>query len=183
MADAAHGSGHGEGEETRRDFLMLAAGGMAAVAVGGAVWPLIASLNPAADALAVASMEVDLAPIAEGQAITIMWRGTPVFIRHRTEQEVQEARTVDLSDLPDPATDESRVIQPQWLVMIGVCTHLGCIPLGQKATDNRGEYGGWFCPCHGSHYDESGRIRKGPAPTNLPIPPYEFVEDTLIRIG
>lgn len=183
MAEAAHGSGHGEHDGTRRDFLMMAAGGMAVVGVGAAVWPLIDSLNPAADALAVSSTEVDIGPIEVGQAITVMWRGSPVFIRHRTAKEIEEAQDVVVEDLRDPATDESRVQKPEWLVMVGVCTHLGCIPLGQKPTDKKGDYDGWFCPCHGSHYDSSGRIRKGPAPYNLPVPPYEFVSDTLVKIG
>ena len=183
MAEAVHGSSHGEHDGTRRDFLMLAAGGMAAVGVGAAIWPLVDSLNPAADALAVAELEVDIGPIAEGQAITVMWRGTPVFIRHRTAAEITEAEDVPLDDLPDPAADSDRVQKPEWLVMVGVCTHLGCIPLGQKVSEKKGDFGGWFCPCHGSHYDTSGRIRKGPAPENLPVPPYEFVSDTLVKIG
>ena len=183
MAEAAHGSGHGEHDGTRRDFLMMAAGGMAAVAGAAAIWPLIDSLNPAADALAVSSIELDISPIEEGQAITVMWRGTPVFIRHRTADEIETAESVALDDLPDPEADADRVQKPQWLVMVGVCTHLGCIPLGQKVADKKGDYDGWFCPCHGSHYDTSGRIRKGPAPTNLPVPPYEFVSDTMIKIG
>ncbi len=183
MAEAAHGSGHEENDGTRRDFLMIATGAMGAVAIGAAVWPLIDSLNPAADALAVSSIDVDIAPVAVGQALTVMWRGTPVFIRRRTEEEIEEARSVDVDDLIDPATDESRVEQPEWLVVIGVCTHLGCIPLGQKPTEKRGEYGGYFCPCHGSEYDTSGRVRRGPAPLNLPVPPYEFVSDTMIKIG
>jgi ubiquinol-cytochrome c reductase iron-sulfur subunit len=183
MAEAAHGSGHGDQDGTRRDFLMMATAGMAAVAAGGALWPLIDSLNPAADALAVSSLEVDLAPISEGQAITVMWRGTPVFIRHRTAAEIEDARSVPQDDLPDPALDEDRVQKAEWLVMVGVCTHLGCIPLGQKVADKKGDYDGWFCPCHGSHYDTSGRIRKGPAPENLPVPPYAFDGDTLITIG
>lgn len=184
MADAVHGADHHDDDGgTRRDFLMMATAAMGAVGVGAAVWPLIDSLNPAADALAVSTVEVDLAPIAVGQAVTIMWRGSPVFIRHRTAKEIEEARTVDLGDLPDPATDESRVEKPEWLVLVGVCTHLGCIPLGQKVSDKKGDYDGWFCPCHGSHYDTSGRIRKGPAPLNLPVPPYAFESDTLIRIG
>jgi ubiquinol-cytochrome c reductase iron-sulfur subunit len=119
----------------------------------------------------------------EGQAITVVWRGKPVFIRHRTEKEIATARDVAAGDLIDPQADEQRVQKPEWLVMVGVCTHLGCVPLGQKATDPHGEYGGWFCPCHGSHYDTSGRIRKGPAPLNLEIPPYEFLDDTRIKIG
>jgi len=183
MADAVHGADHQSDGETRRDFLMMATAGMGVVAVGAAVWPLIDSLNPAADALAVSSVEIDLAPIAEGQAVTIMWRGTPVFIRHRTPEEIEEAQDVNVDDLPDPAVDADRVQKPAWLVMVGVCTHLGCIPLGQKVSDKKGDFGGWFCPCHGSHYDTSGRIRKGPAPENLPVPPYEFVSDTMIKIG
>lgn len=183
MAEAANGSGHGEHDGTRRDFLMMATGGMAAVGTAAAIWPLIDSMNPAADALAVSSIDVDIGPIAEGQAVTVMWRGTPVFIRHRTAKEIEEAEDVPLDELPDPETDDARVQKPEWLVMVGVCTHLGCIPLGQKATDKKGDFDGWFCPCHGSHYDTSGRIRKGPAPTNLPVPPYEFVSDTLVKIG
>ncbi len=183
MAEAANGSGHGEHDGTRRDFLMMATGGMAAVGTAAAIWPLVDSLNPAADALAVSSIDVDIGPIAEGQAVTVMWRGTPVFIRHRTAKEIEEAEGVPLDDLPDPETDDARVLKPEWLVMVGVCTHLGCIPLGQKATDKKGDFDGWFCPCHGSHYDTSGRIRKGPAPSNLPVPPYEFVSDTLVKIG
>ena len=183
MAEAAHGSGHGEHDGTRRDFLMMAAGGMAAVGTAAAIWPLVDSLNPAADALAVSSIEVDIGPIAEGQAVTVMWRGTPVFIRHRTPAEIEEAQNVNIDELPDPEADADRVLEPKWLVMVGVCTHLGCIPLGQKVADKKGDYDGWFCPCHGSHYDTSGRIRKGPAPTNLPVPPYEFVSDTLVKIG
>lgn len=183
MAEAANGSGHGEHDGTRRDFLMMATGGMAAVGTAAAIWPLVDSLNPAADALAVSSIDVDIGPIAEGQAVTVMWRGTPVFIRHRTAKEIEEAESVPLDDLPDPETDDARVQKPEWLVMVGVCTHLGCIPLGQKTTDKKGDFDGWFCPCHGSHYDTSGRIRKGPAPSNLPVPPYEFVSDTLVKIG
>lgn len=183
MAEAVHGSSHGEHDGTRRDFLMMAAGGMVAVGVGAAIWPLVDSLNPAADALAVSSTEVDIGPIAEGQAITVMWRGSPVFVRHRTPKEIEEARDVQLDELPDPQADKDRVEKPEWLILVGVCTHLGCIPLGQKPTDKKGDYDGWFCPCHGSHYDSSGRIRKGPAPLNLPVPPYEFVSDTLVKIG
>ena len=183
MAEAAHGSGHGEHDGTRRDFLMMAAGGMAAVGTAAAIWPLVDSLNPAADALAVSSLDVDIGPIAVGQAVTVMWRGTPVFIRHRTPKEIEEAEDVSLDDLPDPATDDSRVQKPEWLILVGVCTHLGCIPLGQKSTDKKGDYDGWFCPCHGSHYDTSGRIRRGPAPRNLPVPVAEFVDETTIKLG
>lgn len=167
----------------RRDFLNLVTASFAAVGVGAVAWPFIASLQPARDVLALASTEVDLAPIAEGQAITVMWRGKPVFVRHRSAAEVTAAREVPVSQLPDPAPDQSRVQKDQWLVVLGVCTHLGCVPLGQKPTDARGDYGGWFCPCHGSHYDTSGRIRKGPAPRNLDVPQYAFTSDTKIRIG
>lgn len=184
MADTAPSHGTTAAPEgTRRDFLTLTTTAFAALGVGALAWPFIHQMNPAQDVLALASTDVDLAPIAEGQAITVMWRGKPVFVRHRTAAEIAAARATPLSDLKDPQRDEERVRRPQWLVMIGVCTHLGCVPLGQKPTDNKGNYNGWFCPCHGSHYDTSGRIRLGPAPTNLPIPPYEFRSDTQIRIG
>lgn len=167
--------------ETRRDFIVLTASGMAAVGAAAAVWPLIDSMNPAADVLALSSVEIDLTPIAEGQSITVMWRGKPVFIRNRTAAEIEEAQGVDLGSLPDPQADAERVHagREQWLVMLGVCTHLGCVPLGNRA----GDYDGWFCPCHGSHYDTSGRIRKGPAPTNLVVPEYEFLNDNRIKLG
>lgn len=171
------------GDGTRRDFLKLVTGSFAAVGVAAIAWPFVASMNPAADVLALASTDVDLRPIAMGQAITVVWRGKPVFVRRRTEEEIRAARAVPLADLPDPATDQSRVTRDPWLVLIGICTHLGCVPLGQRPTDARGDYGGWFCPCHGSHYDTSGRIRKGPAPRNLEVPGYTFTSDTQIRIG
>lgn len=169
--------------ETRRDFLYLSTGAMGAVAAGAAVWPFIDSMNPAKDTLAVAETEVNIGAVEVGQAITVVWRGKPVFIRHRTPAEIEEAQSVDLSSLRDKQTDAERVEKPEWLVMIGVCTHLGCVPLGNKSGQPKGDYNGWFCPCHGSHYDESGRIRKGPAPTNLAVPPYQFLSDTTIRIG
>ena len=183
-AAAGHGGdgGHADGVP-KRDFLKLTAGAMAAVGVGAFAWPFIDSMNPAADVLALSSTEVDIKPIVEGQAITIMWRGKPVFVRHRTAKEIEEARAVPLSALPDPQTDQSRVQKAPWLIVVGVCTHLGCVPLGQKPTDPRGDYGGWFCPCHGSHYDTSGRIRKGPAPANLAVPAYAFLTDTSVRVG
>ncbi|MFA5592458.1 MAG: ubiquinol-cytochrome c reductase iron-sulfur subunit [Micavibrio sp.] len=174
--------GHAEGE-TRRDFLFLTAAAFGAVGAGSVAWPFIDQMNPAADTVALSTTEVNLAPIEVGQAITVMWQGKPVFIRHRTAEEIAEADAVELSALRDPQSDKDRVQKPEWLVMIGICTHLGCVPQGQKATDVKGEYNGWFCPCHGSHYDSSGRIRKGPAPTNLAVPKYEFVSDTVIRIG
>jgi ubiquinol-cytochrome c reductase iron-sulfur subunit len=174
---------HGSG--TRRDFLYLAAGGFGAVGAGAALWPFIHSMNPAADVLALASTEVDLKPIQAGQRITVTWRGKPVFIDNRTADQIKAARDVAATELPDPQTDQKRVKagKDQWLVVLGVCTHLGCVPLGQKTGESKGEYGGWFCPCHGSHYDTSGRIRKGPAPKNLEVPEFTFVNDTLIRIG
>ena len=181
MADTAETTG--ATGETRRDFLYLATGTVGAVGIALAAWPFIHSMNPAADILAVSATEVDLSPVVVGQRITVKWQGKPVFIDHRTDEEIARARADDHADLPDPATDASRVQKPEWLVMIGICTHLGCVPLGQKDTDPRGEWGGWFCPCHGSVYDTSGRIRKGPAPKNLHLPPYTFVDETLIRIG
>jgi len=181
MADTAATSGD-DGIE-RRDFLVLAAGAMGVVGAASFVWPLIDSMNPSAEVLALSTVEVNLEPIEAGQAITIVWQGKPVFVRHRTEKEIKEAAEVVVSDLRDPEADSARVEKPDWLVMIGLCTHLGCIPLGQKSTDPHGDFGGWFCPCHGSHYDTAGRIRKGPAPRNLPVPPYSFVSDTTIRIG
>lgn len=170
-------------EPTRRDFLYVATGAFAAVGVGGIVWPLIDQMNPDASALALASIEVDLSGIDVGQSITVKWRGKPVFIRHRTETEIEEARDVNVSDLRDPQTDADRVIEPEWLVMVGICTHLGCVPKGQQVSDEKGDYDGWFCPCHGSHYDTSGRIRRGPAPLNLEVPEYAFLTDDRIKIG
>lgn len=167
----------------RRDFLLVAAGSTAAVGSVAAIWPFVDSMNPSADVLAFASIEVDIAPIEVGQRITVQWRGKPVFIDHRTRQQIDQAMADNTADLPDPEPDNARVQQAEWLVVIGVCTHLGCIPRGQKSGDARGDWGGWFCPCHGSHYDTSGRIRKGPAPTNLEIPPYQFLDSARIRIG
>ncbi len=174
-------------EADRRDFLVIA--GNAFVAIGGAalLWPFVQQMNPDASAKALASTEIDLAPVKEGQAITVLWRGKPVFIRNRTAAEIEAARTVELDKLPGgaDAADELRVKKghENWLVLVGICTHLGCIPKGQSMGDAKGDFGGWFCPCHGSHYDTSGRIRLGPAPRNLDVPPYEFVTDTKIRIG
>lgn len=182
MTSTAANQNKGDGE-TRREFLFLSAGAMGAVGAGIFAWPLIDSLNPAADTLAMSTTEVDLAPIAEGQAITVVWQGKPVFIRHRTADEISKAAEVDVATLRDPQKDSDRVKKAEWLVMVGICTHLGCIPMGQKNNDMRGEYGGWFCPCHGSAYDTSGRIRKGPAPKNLAVPAYEFTSDTTIKIG
>ncbi len=170
-------------DKTRRDFLLLSTLAVGAVGSGLAAWPFIDVMNPAADTLALSTTEVDLEPIEEGMSITVVWRGKPVFIRHRTAAEIKQARAVPLDDLIDPEADKDRAQKPQWLIMVGICTHLGCIPLGQKSNDPRGEFGGWFCPCHGSHYDTSGRIRKGPAPKNLVVPAYQYLTDTTIRIG
>ena len=159
-------------------LLLLGAAAVGAVGAAALAWPFIDQLNPDASVLALASIEVDLSSIDEGGAVTVTWRGKPVFIRHRTEAEIDAANAVDVSELRDPQTDEERVQRPEWLVMMGICTHLGCVPLGEK-----GEYNGWFCPCHGLHYDTSGRIRKGPAPLNLEVPEYAFIEDNRIKIG
>ncbi|WP_415404775.1 ubiquinol-cytochrome c reductase iron-sulfur subunit [Tateyamaria sp. SN3-11] len=177
---------------TRRDFLYYATGGAGAVVAGAAVWPLVNQMNPSADVLALASIRVDVSTLEPGTQMTVKWLGKPVFIRRRTEEEIQAARDVSLSDLPDQgaenanapngadASDENRTLDEagEWLVMMGVCTHLGCVPLGDA-----GDFGGWFCPCHGSHYDTAGRIRRGPAPTNLPVPVAEFVDETTIQLG
>ncbi len=179
-------SGHGSAPDAgKRDFLKLVLTASAAIGVGAIAWPIIDSMNPAADVLALSAVEVDLTPIAAGSAITVLWRGKPMFIRHRTPVEIKAAEDVKLSELIDPQADSDRVKagHTQWLVVIGICTHLGCIPLGNKPTDPRGEWGGWFCPCHGSQYDTSGRVRHGPAPLNLALAPYEFEFDTKVKIG
>ncbi|MDX2203099.1 MAG: ubiquinol-cytochrome c reductase iron-sulfur subunit [Hyphomicrobiaceae bacterium] len=182
---------------SRRDFIVVAAQAFAGVGGAMALWPFISQMNPDASATALASTEVDLAPVKEGQAITVVWRGKPVFIRNRTRDEVKAAQEVKVAELPDdsarndalpertPATDANRTKKghENWLVLVGICTHLGCIPKGQSMADAKGDFGGWFCPCHGSHYDTAGRIRRGPAPRNLEIPPYDFVSATKIKIG
>ncbi len=168
-------------EPTRRDFLYIATGAVGAVGVAAVAWPFISSLAPDAQTVAAgAPVELDLTPIAEGQIVKLFWRGNLIFVRHRTADEIQSARSAPLTALKDPQADEARTKEgkSQWLVVYGNCTHLGCVPLGQQ-----GEYKGWFCPCHGSVFDTSGRIRQGPAPTNLPVPPYTFTSDTAIRIG
>lgn len=167
-------------DPSRRDFIYIAAGAAAVGTVGAIAVPLVAQMNPAADTLAMASTEFDLTKVQEGQQIVIKWRGKPVFIRSRTATEIKAAQDTALSDLKDPQTDADRVKagKEQWLILVGSCTHLGCVP-----TFGAGDYGGWFCPCHGSHYDTSGRIRKGPAPTNLVVPEYDFLSDTRVKIG
>ena len=178
-------SSHEKKEPTRRDFLFLTAGAVGAVGTAYFAWPFIDSMSPAADILAQSTLDVDLSPIPAGQAITVVWRGKPIFVRHRTPEEITLAEQVSLSELMDPETDQARVKtgHNEWLVVIGICTHLGCIPTGNKPTQDRGKYGGWACPCHGSLYDTSGRVRRGPAPLNLGIPPYTFLSATHIRIG
>lgn len=169
----------------RRDFLTLVALAGGAAGAAGFAWPLIDFLNPSRDVLALAAVDVALEPIVPGMGITVVWRGKPIFVRHRTPAEIKAAEDVTPAQLPDPQADSARVKagHDPWIVVVGICTHLGCIPIGNKPTDNRGEFGGWFCPCHGSHFDTSGRIRLGPAPTNLPVPPYAFLSDSKIRIG
>ena len=188
---------HSAEGQNRRDFIVIAAQSFVGVGAALALWPFIHQMNPDASTQALASTEVDLTPVKEGQAITVLWRGKPVFVRNRTAEEVDKAKEVKVSELSDqsarndalpekaPATDANRTKKghENWLVLVGICTHLGCIPKGQSMSDSRGDYGGWFCPCHGSHYDTAGRIRKGPAPRNLEVPPYEFVSDTRIKIG
>jgi len=163
---------------SRRDFLFIATGAVGAVGVASVAWPLINQMNPDASTLALASIEVDIGAIPEGQIVTVKWRGGPVFIRHRTKKEIDEAVNTPLSELKDPQTDAARVKKPEWLIVVGVCTHLGCVPLGHE-----GQYDGWKCPCHGSVYDTSGRIRQGPAPLNLAVPDYAFLSDTKVKIG
>lgn len=190
MGTPGHAGDHPE--PTRRDFLYIATGAVGVVGGALVAWPLVDQMNPDQAALALATIEVDISSIETGQSLTVKWRGKPVFIRNRTEKEINDAKAVPLSDLKDPvarndnlnaaapAADENRaaVGKENWLVQLGVCTHLGCVPLGEQ-----GPYGGWFCPCHGSVYDTAGRIRQGPAPENLLIPKYEFTSDTTIRIG
>ena len=193
MQREADVAAHSADEPNRRDFIVIAAQAFAGVGAALALWPFIHQMNPDASTQALASIDVDLSPIKEGQAITVSWRGKPVFIRNRTPEEIEAAKKVPVAELKDPvarnanlasdapATDEDRAAgegKENWLIMVGVCTHLGCVPLGQS-----GDFGGWFCPCHGSHYDTAGRIRKGPAPENLAVPTFAFISDTKIRIG
>ena len=166
------------GKKNRRDFLFTASYTVGAIGLGATVWPFIDQMNPDNSVKALASTEVDISQIQPGKAITVLWRGKPVFVKRRTPEEIAEAKKVKLDELKHPEKDEDRVKKEEWLVMLGICTHLGCVPLS-----NKGEYNGWFCPCHGSHYDTSGRIRKGPAPTNMEVPTYEFVDNNTIKIG
>ena len=181
--DGAQAPEHGHEGGTRRDFLQLATGAFAAVGGAAVAWPFIQQMNPAADTLALATVEVDISAVEVGQAIKVKWRGVPVFIRHRTKAEIDAANAAKPDDLIDPEEDGARAQKPEWLILVVVCTHLGCIPLGTSQGETKGEFDGWFCPCHGSHYDTSGRIRKGPAPKNLPVPEHTFVSDTLVKIG
>tara|TARA_R110000787_G_scaffold43549_4_gene106739 strand:+ start:361 stop:921 length:561 start_codon:yes stop_codon:yes gene_type:complete len=186
MPDAAHLADceRDSKEEMRRDFLVLATGAMLTAGTSLSFWPLIDSMNPAADTLSLAVVEIDLAPIQLGQRITVKWRNKPVFVTRRDAHAIRTAEADDDNpELIDPQRDSDRVEKSEWLIVVGICTHLGCIPLGQKLQDPRGKWGGWFCPCHGSAYDTSGRVRRGPAPKNLFVPSYRFVADTTLRIG
>ncbi len=180
---AAHAHDHAHNDAGRRQFLYMTGAAFGAVGAGSVAAPLINSLNPAKDTLAMSSVEVDISGIPVGESKTVMWQGKPVYIRRRTPEEIKAAQDVDLSELKQKQKDSDRVKKPEWLILVGICTHLGCLPRGQKLTDERGEFGGYFCPCHGSVYDTSGRIRKGPAPRNLDVPPYAFISDTVVKIG
>ncbi len=183
MANTAHAHAAEAQGETRRDFLLHSTIAVGAVGTAMMVWPLIHSLNPAADTLSLSTTEFSTAGIAEGSGITVVWRGKPVFVRHRTAAEIDAAKKVNLGELRDAQADDARTQKPEFLIVEGICTHLGCIPLGMKPAEPRGDFGGFFCPCHGSHYDTSGRIRLGPAPLNLAVPPYQFLNDTTVRVG
>lgn len=185
MSTNENSNGHGEGV-TRRDMLHVGTAGVGAVGAAFAVWPFIDQMNPAKDTLAAGSVELDLSSIGEGESVVIKWRGKPVFVRHRTAAEIAQAKADDKLTLVDPQVDADRVAggNEKWLVVMGVCTHLGCVPLGSRSGDDKGEFGGWYCPCHGSHYDTSGRIRKGPAPKNLEVPAaVSFLNETTLKIG
>ena len=184
MSETAQLNDHPE-DESKRDFIFIATGAAAAVGVGSLAWPFVMQMGKAADTLAAGSIEINLENIPEGGQVKMLWRGKPVFVRHRTAAEITAAESVDVSDCPDPEMDSHRLVpgpdgklNPKYLVMIGVCTHFGCIPLGED-----GDFDGWYCPCHGSHYDTSGRIRKGPAPKNMEIPPYEYISANVIKVG
>jgi len=190
VAEAAANNAHGEGETTRRDFIYIAGAAAATVGVGATIWPFIDQMNPAADTRALSTTDVDLTAVTEGQQIKVMWQGKPVFVRHRTAAEIAAAQRDDFAELKDPQTDAERIQQadgqagqPAWLILQANCTHLGCVPLPSYDPGYRGQFGGWFCPCHGSDFDTSGRIRRGPAPINLLVAPYLFSGPTAIRIG
>ena len=197
MSDTDKSDAHDEhhnseaGEPTRRDFIYIATGAAAAVGAGAFAWPLVTQMSAAADTRAAGSIEIDLSKISEGQQLKVLWRGKPVFVRYRTQEEIDAADAVDVSSLRDPQSDDDRfvpnlsgVVDKRLLVMVGVCTHFGCIPVGEQGKiDPMGAFGGWYCPCHGSHYDTSGRIRQGPATLNLPIPEYTYISDTVIKVG
>lgn len=172
-------------DETKRDFIFLSTGAVAAAGAVSLIWPFVAQMGKAADTLAAGSVEIDLSTLDVGAQLKVLWRGKPLFVRHRTEKEISEAEAVDIVSLRDPQSDDERLIpdmnghlQRQFLVMVGVCTHFGCVPVGEA-----GDFDGWYCPCHGSHYDSSGRIRKGPAPSNMKIPPYQYVSENIIKVG
>lgn len=175
----------GNADPTKRDFLKLLTGSAAVIGFAALAWPFVDSMNPASDVLALSSVDVDLAPVEAGSGIVVVWRGKPIFVRHRTPDELKAVDAVPMSALidPEPEADRVKAGHEKYLVAIGICTHLGCVPLGNKPTDPRGDYGGYFCPCHGSQYDVSGRVRHGPAPLNLAIPPYAFTSDTKVKIG
>ena len=172
-------------DEGKRDFIYLATGAVAGLGAASLAWPFVMQMGKAADTLAAGSIEINLDNLEEGQQLKTLWRGKPVFVRHRTAAEISAAETTDIADCPDPELDSERLVagpsgqlNPKFLVMVGVCTHFGCVPVGEA-----GDFDGWYCPCHGSHYDTSGRIRKGPAPKNMEIPPYEYLSDTVIKVG
>lgn len=186
MSETAANSHHDDHvDEEKRDFIFIATGAAAAAGAAGLAWPLLSQMGKAADTLAAGSIEIDLSAVSEGQQLKVLWRGKPVFVRHRTPAEIAEAESTNVENCPDPQTDAERLVpnkdgkvNSKYLVMIGVCTHFGCVPIGDA-----GDFDGWYCPCHGSHYDTSGRIRKGPAPKNLEIPPYEYISDSVIKVG
>lgn len=173
----------GAAEPSRRDFLVVATAALGAVGAAAAAWPFLDSMNPAADQLALSEVELDVSSIAPGERITVRWQGRPVFVVHRTAAEIARARADDAARLIDPQPDAERVLRPEWLVVVGICTHLGCVPLGQRDGEPIGDWGGWFCACHGSQYDISGRVRRRPAPRNLEVPPYAFLTESTLRIG
>lgn len=185
MSETLENDSHETVDEGKRDFIYIATGAVAAAGAASLAWPLVMQMGKASDTMAAGSIDIDLSGVTEGQQLKVLWRGKPIFVRHRTPKEIAEAEAVPMSELKDPETDSARLIptpegkvDPKFLVMIGVCTHFGCVPVGEK-----GDFDGWYCPCHGSHYDTAGRIRKGPAPKNLVIPPYEYISDTVIKVG